>query len=181
VAARWTRILDITAGGARIRGIGVSSQKGNLIPTRNQCSPPKSRANLRRNYLFEVVPIQVQPRAARRFPRSPEARAVCGEGTRSTFVSISPISTRSEGVAGRLPLTRRELGQMRTLTPPPNFRTTDTWHAVGQRAVMRTPTGGRFTYQYDGAWRITRFVNSEGDHTTFTYAVASRMTARWPT
>jgi RHS repeat-associated protein len=43
---------------------------------------------------------------------------------------------------------------------------------------MTAPTGGRFTYQYDGAGRITRLVNPEGDRTTFAYDADSRRTVK---
>jgi len=79
---------------------------------------------------------------------------------------------------GRYTTTYDELGQMRTVTAPANFRTTYAWDAAGQRAVMTAPTGGRFTYQYDGAGQITRLINPEGDRTTFAYDADSRRTVK---
>ena len=91
--------------------------------------------------LFEVIPIQVQRRTTRTSPGSPQAPAVCGEAIPGKFVSISPISPKSDGVAGRLPLTHRELGQMRTLPPPPNWAMEDYLFEVIPIQVQRRTTG----------------------------------------
>jgi YD repeat-containing protein len=52
-------------------------------------------------------------------------------------------------------------------------------YAIGQRKYLTAPSGGRSTYAYDGAGRITCVFNSEGNRTSYSYDAASRRTFKY--
>src|SRR5690606_25681424 len=51
---------------------------------------------------------------------------------------------------------------------------TYSWDAVGNRVNMVDPDGGRFTYSYNAAERLTSLVNPWNERTTFTDDAAGR-------
>jgi YD repeat-containing protein len=59
---------------------------------------------------------------------------------------------------------------------PTSIPITYAYDAIGQRAQLAVPTG-LFSYTFDAANRLTLMINPQGDHTSYRYDLASRVTA----